>query len=103
MTARHNISPGLIGCFEEAIRLIPPGITSRLLAGISLQFGIGAFKSMSVDPVLVRTPLASYVVLKRVSALYAVFGVMKIGLFLFLMQGHVDLSNLQLKLAAPVF
>lgn len=94
---------GLTGCFEKVIRLIPPGIASGLLAGILLQFGIGAFSSVSVDPVLVGTLIAAYVVLKRVSARYAVIGILLIGLFLLLMQGRVDLSDLELKLAAPVF
>lgn len=49
------------------------------------------------------TLIAAYVVLKRVSARYAVIGILLIGLFLLLMQGRVDLSNLELKLAAPVF
>ncbi len=94
---------GLTGYFEKVIRLIPPGIASGLLAGILLQFGIGAFSSVSVDPVLVGTLIAAYVVLKRVSARYAIIGILMIGLFLLLMQGRVDLSNLELKLAAPVF
>lgn len=94
---------GLTGCFEKVIRLIPPGIASGLLAGILLQFGIGAFSSVSVDPILVGTLIAAYVALKRVSARYAVIGILLIGLFLLLMQGRVDLSDLELKLAAPVF
>ena len=94
---------GLTGYFEKVIRLIPPGIASGLLAGILLQFGIGAFSSVSVDPVLVGTLIAAYVVLKRVSARYAVIGILLIGFFLLLMQGRVDLSDLELKLAAPVF
>lgn len=94
---------GLTGYFEKVIRLIPPGIASGLLAGILLQFGIGAFSSVSVDPVLVGTLITAYVVLKRVSARYAVIGILLIGFFLLLMQGRVDLSDLELKLAAPVF
>ncbi|MGV2481186.1 UNVERIFIED_CONTAM: benzoate/H(+) symporter BenE family transporter, partial [Salmonella enterica subsp. enterica serovar Weltevreden] len=34
---------GVSGYFEKVIRLIPPSIASGLLAGILLQFGIGAF------------------------------------------------------------
>ncbi|MGO4841998.1 benzoate/H(+) symporter BenE family transporter, partial [Rhizobiaceae sp. 2RAB30] len=85
------------------IRLIPPGIASGLLAGILLQFGIGAFGSASVDPVLVGLLIAAYVVLKRFSARYAVVGILAIGLAFLLTQGLVDLSGLQLRFAAPVF
>lgn len=94
---------GLTGCFEKVIRLIPPGIASGLLAGILLQFGIGAFSSVTVDPVLVGTLIIAYIFLKRVSARYAIIGILMIGLAFLLIQGRVDLSGLELKLAAPVF
>lgn len=94
---------GLSGYFEKVIRLIPPGIASGLLAGILLQFGIGAFGGASVDPVLVGLLIVAYVVLKRFSARYAVVGILVIGLVFLLAQGRVDLSGLQLKLAMPIF
>lgn len=94
---------GLSGYFEKVIRLIPPGIASGLLAGILLQFGIGAFGGASVDPVLVGLLVVAYVVLKRFSARYAVVGILVIGLVFLLAQGRVDLSGLQLKLAMPIF
>ena len=43
---------GLSSYFERLIRLIPNGIAAGLLAGILLQFGIGAFGSMTLDPKL---------------------------------------------------
>ncbi len=82
--------------------MIPPGIASGLLAGILLQFGIGAFSSASVDPVLVGTLIIAYIFLKRLSARYAVIGILVIGFVFLLMQERVDLSGLQLKLAAPI-
>lgn len=94
---------GLSGYFEKVIRLIPPGIASGLLAGILLQFGIGAFGGASVDPVLVGLLILAYVVLKRFSARYAVVGILLIGLVFLLVQGRVDLSGLQLKVAMPIF
>lgn len=94
---------GLSGYFEKVIRLIPPGIAAGLLAGILLQFGIGAFGGASVDPVLVGLLIVAYLVLKRFSARYAVVGILVIGLVFLLVQGRVDLSGLQLKFAAPIF
>ncbi|WP_442896261.1 benzoate/H(+) symporter BenE family transporter [Bosea sp. MMO-172] len=94
---------GLSGCFERVIRLIPPGIASGLLAGILLQFGIGAFGSASIDPLLVGLLITAYLLLKRVCARYAVVGILVFGLALLLLQGRVDLSGLELRLAAPVF
>src|SRR5690606_16410189 len=93
----------LSGYFEKVIRLIPPGIASGLLAGILLQFGIGAFGGASVDPVLVGLLILAYVLLKRISARYAVVGILVVGFVFLLLQDRVDLSGLQLKFAMPIF
>ncbi|MDT3683652.1 MAG: benzoate/H(+) symporter BenE family transporter [Pseudorhodoplanes sp.] len=94
---------GLSGYFEKVIQLIPPGIASGLLAGILLQFGIGAFDGASIEPLLVGLLIVAYVLLKRFSARYAVVGILVLGLAFLLVQGRVDLSGLQLQFAAPVF
>lgn len=94
---------GLSGWFERVIRLIPPGVASGLLAGILLQFGIKAFGGMSVDPLLAGLLIVAYVLLKRLTARYAVVGILALGLAFLLAQDRVDLSGLQLQFAAPVF
>lgn len=94
---------GLSGWFERVIRLIPPGVAAGLLAGILLEFGIGAFGGMSIDPLLAGLLIVAYVVLKRFTARYAMVGILVLGLAFLLIQGRVDLSGLTLKLAAPVF
>ncbi|MEG1201592.1 MAG: benzoate/H(+) symporter BenE family transporter [Comamonas sp.] len=94
---------GLSGYFEKVIRLIPPGIAAGLLAGILLQFGIGAFSGMSVDPSLAGLLITAYVVLKRFTARYAVPGILVLGLGFLWVQGRLDLSQVALSLAAPVF
>lgn len=94
---------GVSGYFEKVIRMIPPGVAAGLLAGILLQFGIGAFAGVSVDPLLAALLIGAYVVLKRLSARYAVVGILLLGLVFLLVQGRVDLSGLELRLAAPVF
>jgi benzoate membrane transport protein len=94
---------GLSGYFEKVIRLIPLGVAAGLLAGILLQFGIGAFAGMSLDPVLVGLLIAAYVVLKRFTVRYAVVGILVLGLAFLLTQGRVELSGLALQFAAPVF
>lgn len=94
---------GLSGYFEKVIRLIPLGIASGLLAGILLQFGIGAFGGATIDPLLVGLLIVAYVLLKRLSARYAVVGILVLGLVFLLMQDRVNLSGLTLALATPVF
>ncbi len=94
---------GMSGWFERVIRMIPSGVAAGLLAGILLQFGIGAFGSMSVDPLLAGLLIVAYVVLKRFTARYAVVGILVLGLVFLLLQERVDLSGLSMSLAAPVF
>lgn len=103
ISAAAFVGLGLSGYFEKVIRLIPPGIASGLLAGILLQFGIGAFGGASVDPLLVGLLVVAYVVLKRFSARYAVVGLLALGMVFLLTQDRVDLSGLKLEFAAPVF
>jgi benzoate membrane transport protein len=94
---------GLSGYFEKVIRLIPPGVAAGLLAGILLQFGIGAFGGMSLEPMLVGLLIIAYILLKRFTARYAVVGILALGLAFLLIQGRLDFSGLGLQLAAPVF
>lgn len=94
---------GISGWFERVIRLIPPGVAAGLLAGILIQFGIGAFGGMSVDPLLAGLLILAYIIFKRLSARYAVVGILLFGLAFLLVQHRLDLSGLSLKLAAPVF
>lgn len=97
------VALGLSGCFDRVIRRIPPGIASGMLAGILLQFGIGAFGGASVDPLLVGLLFLAYVVLKRITARYAVVGILGLGLVFLLTQGRIDVSGLEFAFAAPVF
>lgn len=94
---------GLSGWFDRLIRLIPAGIAAGLLAGILLQFGIGAFGGMAMDPWLTGLLIVAYVVLKRSCPRYAVVGILVLGLSYLLLQDRADLSGLRLQLAAPVF
>lgn len=94
---------GLSSYFERLIRLIPNGIAAGLLAGILLQFGIGAFGGMTLDPKLAGLLILAYLIIKRFSARYAVVGILILGLSFLLLEHRVDLSGLKLELAAPVF
>ncbi|WP_211233761.1 benzoate/H(+) symporter BenE family transporter [Comamonas composti] len=94
---------GWSGWFDRLIRLVPAGVAAALLAGILLQFGIAAFGSLSLDPLLAALLVGAYVVLKRLIPRYAVVGILLLGLGFLLVQGRLDLSGVQLSLAAPVF
>ncbi|THU01950.1 benzoate/H(+) symporter BenE family transporter [Lampropedia puyangensis] len=94
---------GWAGWFERVIRLIPASICAGLLAGILLQFGLKAFGALSIDPVLAGGLILAYIVFKRVCARYAVVGILLLGLFILLVQHRIDLSDVRLQLAVPVF
>ncbi|MGG5289432.1 benzoate/H(+) symporter BenE family transporter [Pseudomonas shirazensis] len=94
---------GWSGWFDKVIALIPPGVAAGLLAGILLQFGIGAFSSVSIDPLLAGLLIACYLLLKRFTARYAVAGILLLGLSFLLVQGRLDLSGLHWQLTEPVF
>lgn len=93
---------GLSGCFDRFIRLIPAGIASGLLAGILLQFGIGAFATAGVDPLLAGVLILVYLALKRLSPRYAIVGVLGVGLAILSFAGRIDVSKLSLEVAMPV-
>lgn len=103
ISAAAFVALGLSGYFEKVVRLIPPGIASGLLAGILLQFGIGAFGGATVDPLLVGLLTIAYLVLKRFIPRYAVIGILVLGLAFLTVQGRVNLAGLQFELATPVF
>lgn len=94
---------GLSGAFERLVRWIPSGIAAGLLAGILLQFGVNAFGGASADPLLVIVLVLAYAVLRRFTSRFAVVGILLIGLALLLAQDRIDVQQLQLSLAAPVF
>ncbi|OAI94095.1 benzoate transporter [Pseudomonas putida] len=103
LSAMAFVLLGVTGCFERLIRLIPAGLAAGLLAGILLQFGIGAFASLSLDPALAGLLICAYVLFKRFSARYAVVGILLLGLAYLLAMQQVELAGLQLQFAAPVF
>ena len=103
LSAAAFVVLGWSGYFEKLIRFIPASIAAGLLAGILLQFGIGAFSSMTVDPILVGLLVLVYIVLKRFTARYAVVGILLLGIILLLLQTRIDLSGVQLSFATPVF
>ncbi|WP_027596690.1 benzoate/H(+) symporter BenE family transporter [Pseudomonas sp. LAIL14HWK12:I7] len=103
LSAAGFVVLGLTGYFERLVRIIPAGVAAGLLAGILLQFGIGAFAGLSVDPVLAGLLIAAYAVFKRFTARYAVVGILVLGLAYLLVQGQAGLSQLTLEIATPVF
>jgi len=103
LSALAFIGLGLSGYFERVVRLIPQPIASALLAGVLLQFGIGAFGGATLDPTLVALLVASYIILKRIIPRYAVVGILIIGIAFLALQDKIAFSEVSFEFAVPVF
>ncbi len=66
------ILAGATGLFERWMNRIPMSIASALLAGVLLRFGLDAFAGLRVQPVIVGSMLATFLVARRASPRWAV-------------------------------
>lgn len=94
---------GFSGIFQKVLVHIPQSLTSAMLAGVLLKFGIALFASMQNDWEFILSLLAVYILSKRLSPRYSIVitviaGVVLCPLFL---QFHA--STIQLSLAQPVW
>ena len=94
---------GFSGIFQKVLTHIPQSLTSAMLAGVLLKFGIALFASMQNDWEFILSLLAVYILSKRLSPRYSIVitviaGVVLCPLFL---QFHV--STIQFSLAQPVW
>ena len=63
---------GATGLFERWMNRIPMSIASALLAGVLLRFGLDAFAGLRVQPAVVGSMLATFLVARRASPRWAV-------------------------------
>lgn len=94
---------GFSGIFQKVLTHIPQSLTSAMLAGVLLKFGIALFASMQNDWEFILSLLTVYILSKRLSPRYSIVitviaGVVLCPLFL---QFHA--STIQLSLAQPVW
>lgn len=94
---------GFLGIFEKIISYIPQSLTSAMLAGVLLKFGITLFASMQNDWAFILSLLAVYIVTKRLWARYCIVITVIAGIIIcpFFMEFHVP--TLQWGLAKPVW
>lgn len=94
---------GITGLFEKFMSKIPQSIGAAMLAGILVNFGIKVFTSMQVDLTLPLTLLISYLFLKHFIPKYTIILILLLGIILCVSQGTLDLSQIQIAIAKPVF
>lgn len=102
-TAALGLIIGLSGMFERLTRLLPLPLASAMLAGILLQFGFAIFSSMQSELLLVGIMCISYLLAKAFSPRYAILLVLLSGILTVVFAGQLDLSEVTLTLASPVW
>ncbi len=101
-SALLTILAGVTGIFEKLITRIPRSLTSAMLAGILLHFGMNVFVAMQQQFALVCTMLITYLIGKRFFPRYVILLVLMIGIILAGSEGLFHTDNLHLTFAAPI-
>lgn len=93
---------GFSGIFQKALSYIPQSLTSAMLAGVLLKFGISLFASLQNDWTFVLSLLAIYVITKRLWPRYSIVftALAGIGSACFL---DFHMPTLEWSLAKPVW
>ena len=94
---------GFLGIFEKVLSYIPQSLTSAMLAGVLLKFGITLFASMQNDWGFILSLLTVYIISKRLWTRYCIVITVIAGLLIApqFMQFHVP--TLHWALAKPVW
>lgn len=94
---------GFLGIFEKILNFIPQSLTSAMLAGVLLKFGIGIFASMQNDWGFILSLLAIYIISKRFFTRYSIVITVILGAFIcpFFMQFHMP--TIHFGLTQPVW
>ena len=94
---------GFMGIFEKVLSYIPQSLTSAMLAGVLLKFGIALFTSMQTDWAFILSLLAVYIISKRLWARYCIVITVIAGLILcpIFMEFHMPIVHWSL--AKPVW
>ena len=98
-----TIIAGITGIFERIMAHIPRALTSAMLAGILLHFGMNVFVSMQDQFSLVCTMLVTYLIGKRYFPRYVIILVLIAGVCTATMQGLFQLDTVHFALSTPIF
>ncbi len=98
-----TILAGVTGLFEKMIDHIPRALTSAMLAGILLHFGLDVFSSMQEQFPMVCTMLVTYLLGKRYFPRYVIILVLMVGIAMAKLNGLFDLKHVEFALSTPIF
>ncbi|MDC4476254.1 benzoate/H(+) symporter BenE family transporter [Acinetobacter baumannii] len=94
---------GFSGIFQKALSYIPQSLTSAMLAGVLLKFGISLFASLQNDWIFVLSLLAIYVITKRLWPRYSIVFTALAGIALCPIFLDFHMPTLEWSLAKPVW
>jgi len=94
---------GLSGAFDRLMSRLPKAIAAAMLAGILFRFGADLFTSIKVQPVLVLSMLAAYLLFKRLSPRYVIVAVLVVGCAVAAAMGELNSGAIVIELAHPIF
>ena len=97
------IISGITGIFERIMVHIPRSLTSAMLAGILLHFGMNVFTAMQNQFPLVFTMLITYLIGKRLFPRYVIILVLIAGIASAAIEGLFHLENFHFTFAVPIF
>jgi benzoate membrane transport protein len=98
-----TIISGVTGLFERLMIHIPRSLTSAMLAGILIHFGMNVFVAMQDQFPLVCTMLMTYLVGKRFFPRYVIIAVLAAGVFAAILSGQFHLDHFHFALSTPTF
>ncbi len=98
-----TILTGVTGVFEKVTSHIPRALTSAMLAGILIHFGMNIFIAMQPQFILIAAMLLSYLIGKRAFPRYTIIFVLLVGILIAEVEGLFQLANIHILFAAPIF
>ena len=101
--AALTILTGVTGLFEKAVKHIPRALTSAMLAGILIHFGMNIFVAMQDQFLLIGAMLVTYLIGKRSFPRYVIIFVLLVGILIAQLEGLFHIENFHVTLATPIF
>jgi benzoate membrane transport protein len=94
---------GFLGIFQRVLSYIPQSLTSAMLAGVLLKFGISLFASMQHEWAFILSLLAAYILSKRFWPRYSIVITVIAGIALCPLFLKFSMPAIQIAMAKPVW
>ena len=94
---------GFFGAFERILSFIPQSLTSAMLAGVLLKFGIDVFAKLETHWGFIFTLLATYIVLKKSLPRYCIVITVIVGFVICPLFMQFEIPPLNFSLTQPVW